>query len=101
MSASGRTYDSPLDEGIRPYVEALNAAGIETFESCEGGEGHSYSEPTVRFHGGRAEGFRALTVALRHGFSVSSVRRAWPVVDGEPTGPCWELAFYEVSAPES
>ncbi len=28
-------------------VEVLRAAGVETFESCEGGAGHSYPEPTV------------------------------------------------------
>ena len=30
-------YDPSLDPGIEPYVEALNSAGVETFESCEGG----------------------------------------------------------------
>jgi len=90
------TYDPPLDKGIQPYVEALGAAGIETFESCEGGEGHAYAEPTVRFHGGQGEGFRALAVAQHHGFPVDSLRRAWPLVDGEPTGPYWELTFEPV-----
>ena len=32
-------------------------AGIETFESCPGGPGHAYAEPTVRFYGDRSEGF--------------------------------------------
>jgi hypothetical protein len=54
-----RDYCPPLDEGIAPMVAALAEAGIETFESCEGGLDHAYPEPTVRFHGGRAEGFRA------------------------------------------
>jgi hypothetical protein len=44
-----------LDPGIGPYVDVLRAAGIETFESCEGGDGHAYAEPTVRFAGGREE----------------------------------------------
>lgn len=48
-------------------VNVLTSAGIETFESCEGGAGHAYPEPTVRFHGHRAEGFRALAVALEYG----------------------------------
>jgi len=82
-----------LDAGIRPAVLALRAAGIETFESCEGGEGHAFFEPTVRFHGHAAEGFRAVAAALDAGLPVSELRRVWSVLDGELTGPCWELTF--------
>ena len=85
-------YDA-LDNGIREAVRVLAEAGIETFESCEGGEGHAYPEPTVRFHGERGEGFRALAVALECDLNVLSLRRTWPVNDGEPTGPCWELVI--------
>ncbi|MFN2494029.1 MAG: hypothetical protein ABR501_14230 [Pyrinomonadaceae bacterium] len=80
-----------LDTGIRDAARILAEAGIETFESCEGGEGHAYAEPTIRFHGERSEGFRALAVALQWGLNVFSLRRTWPVNDGEPTGPYWEL----------
>lgn len=89
-----RIYSPSLDPGIKQYVETLNEQGVETFESCQGGEGHSYPEPTVRFHGDRSEGFRALAIALQHGFAVSALRRTWPIIDGEPTGPWWELTFY-------
>src|SRR5438046_1430076 len=82
-----------LDPDIRRAVEALRAAGVETFESCQGGEGHAYAEPTVRFHGGQAEGFRAFAAAVTAGLPVQDLRRTWPVVDGEPTGPWWELTF--------
>lgn len=88
-----REYDPPLDEGIAHAVEVLVAAGIETFESCEGGSGHSYPEPTVRFHGMRDEGFRALAAALLADLRVSSLRRSWSIIDGEPTGPHWEMTF--------
>jgi len=81
----------PLDKGVERAVNLLLDAGVETFESCEGGEGHAYTEPTVRFHGERAEGFRALAIALQYGLKVSSLRRVWPINDGEPTGPWWEL----------
>ncbi|MEA2141518.1 MAG: hypothetical protein QOC91_1617, partial [Solirubrobacteraceae bacterium] len=67
----------PLDEGIASYVQTLHAAGIETFESCEGGDGHAFPEPTVRFHGEHAEGFRALGVALQHQLPVLDLRRTW------------------------
>ena len=87
-------FDPPLDPGIAPYVVALVDAGIETYESCEGGEGHAYAEPTIRFHGDRSEGFRALTVAQQRHLPVKALRRTWPIVDDEPTGPCWELTLY-------
>ena len=83
-----------LDPGIAPFVEALQAEGVETFESCEGGPGHAFLEPTIRFHGGQGEGHRALGLALGMGLPVAELRRSWPVQDGEPTGPCWELTFY-------
>lgn len=53
---------SALDPAIRDAVRILADAGIETFESCQGGEGHAYPEPTVRFHGERGEGFKALAI---------------------------------------
>lgn len=88
-------FSPPLDDGITQAVLALRAAGVETFESCQGGAGHSYSEPTVRFHGDRSEGFRALAAAIRANLSVANLRRIWPVLDGEPTGPYWEIVFHE------
>ena len=86
-------YDPPLDAGIARAVAVLVAAGIETFESCQGGPGHAYREPTVRFHGYRDEGFRALAAAQLGGLRVMALRRVWDVLDGEPTGPHWEMVF--------
>jgi hypothetical protein len=88
-----RVFDPPLDIGIKGAVELLCDNGIETFESCEGGEGHCYLEPTIRFHGERSEGFKALAVALQNALPVSTIRRIWPIIDGEPTGPYWEIVF--------
>jgi len=88
-----KKFDPPLDPGIGHFVLVLTEHGIETFESCEGGVGHAYPEPTIRFHGDVAEGMRALSVAVRAGLSVSELRRVWPVIDKEPTGPYWELTF--------
>lgn len=82
-----------LDDGIRPYVATLRAAGIETFESCEGGAGHACPDPMVRFHGEQPEGFRALAVALEHHLPVLSLNRQWHVEDRAPVGPHWELVF--------
>jgi hypothetical protein len=86
-------FDPPLDDGIALAVAALQGAGVETFESCEGGEGHCYPEPTVRFHGDAGEGFRALAAAMQNGLAVRALRRTWRMRDGEPEGPWWEMTF--------
>ena len=93
LAVSCIIFDPPLDGGIRAAVEALQAAGIDTFESCEGGKGHSYAEPTVRFHGDSEEGLRALSVAIKEGLPVLDLRKVWPVIDNQLTGPWWELTF--------
>jgi len=85
--------DLAVDPGIRHYVLILRSQGIETFESCEGGEGHSYPEPTIRFHGNNGEGFKALSIAMSFGLPVLALRRTWDVIDGELTGPWWEMTF--------
>lgn len=87
------SYDPPLDVGIRDFVECLCAGGVETFESCEGGDGHAYPEPTVRFYGPQSEGYRATGIALASGFRVKELRRVWPLLEGELTGPYWELTI--------
>lgn len=97
----GRTALPPvegLDAGITLYVNTLREYGVETFESCQGGQDHAYAEPTVRFHGHRDEGFRALAAALQRGLPVSDLRRTWPIYDGEPTGPYWEIVFREAAS---
>src|SRR5690348_7387069 len=87
------TFDPALDRGIAMAVHLLVSHGVETFESCEGGQGHAYPEPTVRFHGDHAEGFRAMAIAMQSRLPVRELRRVWPVNDLEPTGPWWELTF--------
>lgn len=84
-----------LDPGIARAVRLLHGAGIETHESCEGGPGHAYPEPTIAFGGQRDEGFRALALALQHSLPVDAVKRVWTVVDGEPTGPVWHMTFWK------
>ena len=83
-----------LDRGIRKAVERLQACGIETFESCEGGRGHAYPEPTIRFYGTPEAGWRALGICLAYGLPILCLRRVWYVLDSnEPTGPQWEITF--------
>jgi hypothetical protein len=87
-----------IDRGIRREVEVLDLAGVETFESCQGGDGHSYPEPTVRFHGTAAAGWHALAVLVAHGMPVRRLSRTWSFCNGAagegPEGPSWEVTFY-------
>jgi hypothetical protein len=82
-----------IDPGIARAVSILQQGGVETFESCEGGAGHAFPEPTVRFYGTPAAGPRALAVCMDHGLPVVALRRVWYIENCEPTGPNWELTF--------
>jgi hypothetical protein len=84
---------SKLDAGIRKIVAILLENGIETYESCEGGPGHSCPEPTVRFYGSYEAGWRALGLCNAYAVRVGSLRWAWQIIDGHPTGPNWEMTF--------
>lgn len=88
-------FDPPLDEGIMGAVFTLRDGGIETFESCEGGSGHYYPEPMVRFYGASGEGFRALAIAIAADLPIKELRRRWTIDAAEPHGPGWELVFTE------
>jgi hypothetical protein len=83
----------PLDRFISYAVMRLREGGIETFESCEGGLGHSYPVPAVRFWGNRMMGFRAVSIAADYGLPVDFLRRYWRVEDGDLVGPSWEMTF--------
>ena len=83
----------PLDPGIAHIVKILQAAGVHTYESCQGGPGHTYQHPTVRFYGSTGEGWRALGVCMDHGLPVMNLQRSWDHDDGEPAGPYWQIVF--------
>jgi hypothetical protein len=85
--------DLALDEGIAKAVMILRRGGIETYESCEGGPGHAFTEPTVRFSGNAWEGHKAFAIAMEHDLPVFQLHRAYSVVDGELSGPVWEIVF--------
>ena len=91
-------FDRPgLDEGIEGAVLLLMAHGVETYESCEGGEGHAYPEPTICFYGPRPEGLRALAIARTYGLPVKELRRFWRMDDDEPVGPDWQITLWRAS----
>jgi hypothetical protein len=83
-----------LDRWISYAVKALRDGEIQTYESCQGGKGHSFREPTIRFGGTYADGLRALSVALTFGLPARDLRRFWSISHGEPVGPNWELTFW-------
>jgi hypothetical protein len=86
--------ERPIDLGIVRAVKVLLDDGIETYESCEGGEGHAMPRPTVRFHGEASAGWRALSTCLTYDLPVADLARRWDVTPtGEPTGPYWEIVF--------
>lgn len=93
LSEQEEAAEIGLDAGIARAVMILMRNGVETFESCEGGQGHSYPEPTVRFHGEYAAGFHAFSVAISYGLPVSSLRRIYTCQDSELKGPWWEMTF--------
>jgi len=85
---------SKIDPGIKHELKILCDNGIETTESCQGGQGHPFPEPTIRFCGGRAAGFKAVEIAITFGLKMSELRRVWNMQDGELTGPEWEMTFF-------
>lgn len=87
--------DMPIDAGIVYAVAVLRSGGVETYESCEGGDGHAFPEATIRFSGNSGAGYHALSLAITYGLPVAALRRAWSVNDGELTGPFWEMTFYK------
>lgn len=88
-----------IDAGILQAVCVLRSAGIETFESCEGGDGHAMPEPTVRFHGNAWAGHKAFATAMEHGLPVLALRRSYSVIDGNLEGPWWEITFRTKAPP--
>lgn len=86
--------DMEMDAGIRMAVLTLRSQGVETFESCQGGEGHAFDEPTIKFSGDAWAGFKAFAVAMEYGLPVRRIQRVHGVVNGQLEGPWWEIVFY-------
>lgn len=87
-----------LDPGIRFAVRVLHAKGIETGQSCQGGEGHCYPEPTVDLTGGgydNPDGFAALAALRGYGLPVSGIAIHWNVSahSGLPFERFWRITF--------
>lgn len=70
-------YPLDVDLLIEPAVKILNEHGFKTFESCQGGEGHCFSEPTVRFYGLEFDLIRAYEILSCYGLNVHEAKRVF------------------------
>lgn len=89
-------FYAELDDGIRFAVRLLHAHGIETGQSCEGGDGHSYEQPTIDLWGQPVElatAFHAMTVLHTYGLPVDGLALRWRVHNGMPLEPLWRITF--------
>lgn len=77
-----------VDLGIRFAVKALHAAGIETAQSCEGGNGHAYHAPTIDLPG---EPWAALDALSANGLSVAAIAHVWRIGPDGPIDPVWRI----------
>ena len=86
-----------LDRGIRFAVRVLHAAGFDTCQSCEGGKGHAYDQPTVEMVAGGddALGFGALAALQAYGLPVADISIIWPIRYGTPYEKNWRITFFK------
>ena len=103
-------YDLPrfdpvpgLDEGIEGWVNLLRYHGIETCQSCIGGAGHAYPEPTIEFLGNPHIGWWVVAVATMakemDGLRPYRLDRSWHLEDGDPVDPVWRLVLIQAERP--
>lgn len=85
-----------IDPGIRFPIRVLHAHGFDTCQSCQGGKGHAYLEPTIDMAAGGAgdvEGIAALGPLASYGLPVSTVGIIWNVDQGLPYEKLWRITF--------
>jgi hypothetical protein len=84
-----------LDAGIRFAVRVLHAAGFETCQSCQGGNGHCYDRPTVEMvsTGNDSQGFGALAALQSYGLPVVDIAIRWSICNGLPYERLWTITF--------
>lgn len=90
-----REFYDTLDEYVREPVYLLQQHGILTHQSCQGGPGHSYDEPTIDFAARPipGEGFKALAVLIEFGYKVTSLLRVYDVENAEVVESYWRITF--------
>lgn len=88
--AEERHSTEPMDPGIICAVRIFQEGGIETCQSCQGGEGHSYEWPTVDIY---SAPWKALDIANDFGLPVVAISERFGVVDGRPAEHFWRIEF--------
>ena len=91
-----RAWYEALDAGIRFPVRVLHAAGLETCQSCEGGEGHAYYDPTIDMvaRADDVDGFAALRALEDYGLHVATVSIVWNIKNGLPYEKLWRIVLF-------
>jgi hypothetical protein len=83
-----------LDEGIRYYVDVLEKEGIETCQSCQGGPGHCYEQPTVDFYAHNVGAiYKVASIATTYGLPWCDIYLAWSNQDHLMNGPSGRIVF--------
>lgn len=95
IQSYANAFTPPLDAGIARAVRVLREADLYTIESCEGGDGHAYPEPTVKFSGTPACGWKAAAQLMYRGLPIKRLGQVWTFEHGRPTGPDWIVTFRE------
>lgn len=103
MGYAQEVNSEALDPEIAPVVHFLVGHGFETFESCQGGPGHCFPDPTVRFHGTEFDAIRAYELCQAKGLLILCVRRVFQKEDilskpkdRYPHGYVWRRPFNEI-----
>lgn len=95
---------SKIDEKIRIAVEILNKHGFETWESCQGGNGHCFDLPTVRFWGTEFDLIRAYRLCENYDLRVFQASRVYRTteISTNDSHECpdnkkvWDIPFNEI-----
>ena len=80
-----------IDPDIRAAVHALADYEIDTFSSCQGGDGHPCLMPEILFHGDENAGLYAVWLLEAQGFRVWDLSRTWDLDHGLPRQPFWRV----------
>ena len=90
-----------LDEGIIDALTILYEHGFDTFESCQGGKGHCYELPTIRFEGTEFDLIRAWEILELYKYELLEAKRVYrktPLYDNsmQEKGLSWDKPFNEI-----